>query len=398
MSRRPNPTWNKPLQTIDQGRVSLGSFMRPVIPRTGASEASGFTGGWYSTSGYASERSIAYNSATSLGLIDRGAKLEAVGAWGNNFPAWAGAYSNPYFLEFWYDGTDIAIQMFPANPSTMDFRVYVDGWPMHDWQHRTYAAGMDTVYKMNFATAKPRLYRIYLGSTANFNSLKMPGTNYVYHNRDTRFRVIWIGDSYTQGGLAGASGELAVGASGIVMNVAHMTGWDIYCAGISSTGYVKDVGGAGLYFGSSGRLAQIANLPAADLIVIAGSGNDPNNGVSDASMTAAAKTMWDALASSRPTTPIVISGVQVANTIAGGASASTALKAEAAKHPQVRGYIDWNMAAPDGPWIGGTGKSGSQNGSGNADYVLQPDGVHPTRMGAEYIARRTVAELRRIKI
>jgi lysophospholipase L1-like esterase len=377
---------------LDAKKTPLSSKILPLRPRTPTPEVPTVT--WATSTGYSGEKSIAWNAAASLGLIDRGAKLVQSGAWGINQPAHAGGFMNAFMLEFWHKGQDVAVVATPpAAGQILEYRLYVDGHMVIDHTQKTYVAG-ESYAKIAFASSKERLIQMVIGN-AWYLGLRLPSTGYAYANPVNRFKCAIIGDSLTQGLTAGATGEL-VAASAVPMQIAQLTGWDVYSCGIGATGYVKDIGAGGYYFGSPDRLAQLATLPALDLIIIAGSANDPINSFTDAQVNTATTALLNALAVARPGTPIVVSGVQTVNAIAGTVAAfSASMKANALAHPAVKGYIDWTLPAF---WQAGSGNSSAPNGTGNADIFIGPDNIHPTKAGAEYIARRTVAELARIGI
>lgn len=392
---------NKPVSTAQAAadaavqaianRMPLGAYMHPVASTERLPAPEACTQTWAASTGYTGEKTIAWNNAASLGLIDRGATLTASGAWGINTTQTT--FVNPYVLEFWVWGTDVAINMaLLASAPNGDYRIIVDGWDVSGWQTFSYPVS-NTFLKLNWATGKTRLVRVEIAGAIIYAGLRLPSTGFAYANTNNRFKCAIIGDSYTQGGLAGESGVSVVSAAGIAMQISYWTGWDVYACGISATGYAKT---SPPPFGDSARLASLATLPALDLIIVAGGANDVTNGYTNTQITTAAAALYSALATARPSTPIVVSGIQAYN---GDAStvqaASDALKATALANPQVRGYIDWTKPTN---WLAGTGNSSSQNGTGNADIFTSPDNVHPTRAGAEYVARRTVAELRKIQV
>lgn len=201
-----------------------------------------------------------------------------------------------------------------------------------------------------------------------------------------------IGDSY----VVGQTTDMAVGATldGLATGVSRYSGWDVYSMGQGGTGYLKTQAFVNVY-GHSSRMNALALLPTLDAIYIGGVANDILGGFTPAATATAAIAMWDAVAAARPGTPIIVAGPQPFNATAAGLVAmNTAIKAAALAHPAVRGYIDWTVPTN---WITGTGNNAAKNGTGNADLFLCSDGVHPSLDGYDYLVRRTVAEIAKIK-
>jgi lysophospholipase L1-like esterase len=179
-----------------------------------------------------------------------------------------------------------------------------------------------------------------------------------------------------------------------------MTGWEVMNMGQGSTGYTNNGGNVGGkdYYGASSRMSALAALPALDLIMVYGSGNDSSQ--TQSALQTAANTLWNAIKAARPATPIVVAGMQPGS-ISGFNDAlmdasNGYLKAAAKANPNVAGFID--MRDSTDPWMVGTGNTSAPNDTGNADFFISPDTVHPTRIGYYNMAYKMVDALCKIKV
>lgn len=383
---------------VKANRQSLGSFMQPMRPRTPVAEVP--TLAWGPAPSYTSPRQILANAAASLGLIDRGVShWWSSGGFHYNYSA-AGTdesgflnFLNPYAVEFFVNGTEFAISIAPNAGAQSQYRIWVDGWDVTGLV-TTSQSSANAYLAFTFATDKIRHIRMEVAGTFPFHSIYAPGTNYAVPADQNRFKMVMMGDSYT----AGITNSVAAGlaANALPLGIARLTGWDVYSHGQSGTGYIGTPGAPATPYASSDRMAALALVPSSlNLIYIGGSGNDRSFTAS--ALATAATAAWDTIAAARPGVPIVVAGPQPINqTYNGGVAAhNTALKNAALAHPAVRGYIDW--VTPD-LWWTGTGNSTARNGTGNSDQFIGSDGIHPSNVGYDYIARRTVSELAKIRI
>lgn len=141
-------------------------------------------------------------------------------------------------------------------------------------------------------------------------------------------------------------------------------------------------------FDLHGAVAACFTLPALDLFIAFGSGND--SGTATGTVLTAANTFWNAGKTARPETPIVVVGVQSGTptgfdpTLMDTLNTALVAAAEAEANPNVAGVVDMRTD----PWWTGTGNEGSPANDGNANFFMSADEVHPSLAGYEKLAVR----------
>lgn len=398
---------NTDFDTSWQGSQSLGDFMSPASPNLyPPSDITSITLDNTSPA-YSGQQSFTYNHA-SRALRYRYSPLNFTDVGGNGVNAINGAGTgassgwSSFEVEFWVNGDRFALWSVQGGVQS-DFRVYVDDMPLtNDWVLNT-TTGYDTqYYKVQFATSRMRRVRIMMSGFMTFTAILVPGTSDIWA-APRRFRMAITGDSYVQGGHNGGTEGYVMGA-GLCNQIALLTGWEVFNMGQGSTGYTNNGGNAGGkdVYGATSRLTAMGALPPLDLIMVYGSGNDSS--ASEATLTAAANAMWNALPTYQPTAKIIVAGMEPGSptgfTPSLLDSANTYLKNAALANPNVSGFIDMRptTSVPGDKWVEGTGNAGTPNDTGSQDFFIGPDAVHPTRAGYKNMADRIVAEMRKIRI
>ncbi|RAY11349.1 SGNH/GDSL hydrolase family protein [Actinomadura craniellae] len=187
--------------------------------------------------------------------------------------------------------------------------------------------------------------------------------------------VFVLGDSYTAG-LSDVPPEQTYAA-----DTARTLGWQVVIAGWRGTGYLAR-GQIDKNFAAMFR-DQLAWRPAPDMIVISGGHNDWTK--DPALVSAAARRLLAAVKAHWPRTHVVLLGP-----LWGG---DPPLRAHAL-HDGLR-EVATSLGVPfidplRERWITGSVRLGT----GNAARYTLPDGIHPTRAGNRYLARRLGADLR----
>lgn len=422
-------------------------------------------------------------------------------------------------IEFEYDGQ--AFEFLANSAGALRFRVHWDnldglGWQaeqLSTWQSRNPAgssSGGEAPHKIDFGSRAVRRIRVewaggYVGG------IRIAATEAAWSPSYPKGpRVVWMGDSITEGTVSGGS---YVGSAGHLANwtlaAARILGWhDMFAAGVGSTGYVSNgttgnavfritinptptagswkltckvpgsnvaqdtatlaynatagqvqtaleaiygvgnVTATGSFPGNidytlTGTLAgKEAELPIftvvstltgsagfgvfpqgtggtrtrfsprvahdviaqnPDIVVWAGGINDRDftnasiypagSGTAAAVFRAEVDACLGAVAAALPKCRQIVLGPWSPSSSQASSSSSSqntmavrsALQAAAAAYGAI--YIDNNVE----PWITGTGKVGSTNGSGNADIYTGSDGTHPSDAGHEYMGRRFAA-------
>ena len=201
--------------------------------------------------------------------------------------------------------------------------------------------------------------------------------------------VAVTGDSYTEG-------------QGLTSNINPYGGWssvfgdllgwrDIRQVAVGSTGYLQNGGTR------STVRQQIPNWGfVPDAIVVAAGTNDQGN-FTDNAIAAEAILAWRAMRAAAPYAPIFVVGPWAKQTGPSAAYKATETALNAA-------FLSWGdsnsywipMCTDPSPWQTGTGNVGATNGTGNGDFYLASDGVHPIDAGHGYIGRRFATAARSI--
>ena len=218
------------------------------------------------------------------------------------------------------------------------------------------------------------------------------------------FNMSFVGTSYFDG-----SGNHPVTASlGIASQIARLLGCQTYWIDRlgSGTGYVN-VGSTAVFNGAT-RLAALAAAPTPDLMIISGGGiNDyttfsnpgPTTAGALAIEQAACLTYYQSVRALFPNAIICVIGSESGAT---GPSASVfnmelAVSQAVAQlaDPYVF-YIPQSYAIAEQSWVSGTGNSVTTNGSGNSDFFISADNIHPVQLGVNYLAQRSAAAIAKV--
>lgn len=422
-----NATWDSPIPSVgtsapsspsdgdlwwdtddstDYGLLSNGTELRSFMQTSGKviyppSDITGYT---YTTTAptYSGAKSVLFNDANAA------LHFRYSGTWynfsGNGMNQINGATAgssaawSSYEVEFYVNGADVTFWSVNAGVQS-DYRIFVDDMPLTiDWQLNDVTAYNTTYSKIVFATSRMRKIRIFGSGLATFTGIIIPGASDIWA-APPRFRMAIIGDSYVQGNHDGGT-EGFVSSATLCNQIAILTGWEVMNLGQGSTGYINNGGNTGGkdYYGASSRMTALAALPTLDLIMVYGSANDSSQ--TSGAVTTAVNSLWNAIKAARPTTPIVVAGIQPGSpagfTVSLLDSTNTTIKAAAAANPNVAGFID--MRASGDNWVTGTGNAGTPVYDGNSDFFIGPDTVHPTRTGYSNMAWRMVQALGKIKV
>lgn len=328
-----------------------------------------------------------------IGHASRAGKYRFVGTLGtpfagdtnyliNNNANQMGVTANPVEVEFYSNATQI--KTFALGSGKEDCWAIVDDMRITEGFLHANVADGNYMWTLTQSSAVMRKWRLSIPGGLFFAIGHNAGATMVESAPGAKIAV--IGDSYVQGMVstanavsAGVAGVIAAGAP--IGEFTQYTGLDVYRCALGGTGYVAQgsFGTAGPY-GSSSRMTALATLPDMDAIIVTGSANDAG-AASDATIVAAAESLWAAIKTARPDTPLIVMGIQHFNeptaSTAGYNSLNTALRAAALSNANVDMFIDERTHK----WITGTGKDGSPAGDGNADVMISTDGIHLTHTG-----------------
>lgn len=287
------------------------------------------------------------------------------------FKAGAGRYGSFLAFEFVTDAPQLEV-LVKGNGRNSRMRFVVDGalantvpveYPADDQPHLT---------KLDFGSRKTRHIRV-LASAPLFGGVRIgPGDTLSRPAADPGLRVMFIGDSYTQG----PAREPAETSYAPI--AAQLLGWrDAWVSGVGGTGYVNAPDKT-LTFRQ--RFATDIKPFAPDVLVIAGGGND--RPYTDGQVYAAAKEFFDLVEHELPDTVVFVLGPWNPRSLVrpGLNDAIRRAAANRANFVWVRNYED--------NWITGTGSVNAPAKNGNSDWVIGHDRLHPTPAGIDYLAGR----------
>ncbi|MGW4505706.1 SGNH/GDSL hydrolase family protein [Streptomyces sp. NPDC004436] len=278
------------------------------------------------------------------------------------------------------------------------YRISVNGRPMTDLMQSLGGTTLGSTHLMtvNLGAAQPRLIQIDF-SVAPFGGIFLPPGATMWKPPSPRDRIMMFGDS-----IPGGSNMNTGGGSGTWFpRAARALGYaDAWNESLGSTGYIT--AGSTATLGTRAPIDVIPNSP--DVLIISAGYND--NGGSQASIQAAAASLYSAIKTGLPSCRIYVIGCWSPTGSPGSSitNTDTTLRNEAAAAglpfvSPITGAV-YNSAgtlvATHGPWITGTGRVGATTGSGNADVYIGTDAVHPTDAGHRYLADRVVAAIQEL--
>lgn len=347
---------NRPALTADQPTLAFQTGVNPI------SGSVLVGGGWA--------------AASSLVRFLGGVPAEGDATFGARF---FNKLSNNYGVEFDFTGTEIAWLSRLYQPDSRVW-IFVDGQPVTEIAISadpiSSGVGSSVSVRLRFGSSRRRRITAYFQGSECRGFYKLAAdtmTPATYAVAKKKMAV--LGDSWSGGALGMNQLEAWPLMAGAIMGV------ELANCGLGGTGYVA----GSLPYGAASRINPIVEW-APDYLVIYGSINDGPTGLS-----AAARALYDNLATASTGTKIIVVGVQQRGNVVTPLHVSNneVLRAAAAASPNVKGFIDQ---------IGqkvftGTGLVGTLKGDGNADYLLGNDGVHPTRIGHRYIATWLASQL-----
>lgn len=290
-----------------------------------------------------------------------------------------------------FEGTWAMITLYKAAGIVQDVKFWIDDQEVSDWVEGTRAAGVQQTntpviritgdninHFFNFNMTKHGVYKlrctgIIVSGTSALLSGSQNQTKYFKPKKARNFAV--ISDSWYDS-IAGNS-SLNAGTE-----LAAIMGWNQFNLAVGGSGFLNPAGGATpQQYGSDAVFAQLAKVPALDLLLLNGSVNDM--GYTEAATIAAMKAFFARWRTVRPDVPIVWQGLEPQSyfenlyTAAAIVARENALATVALADPNVIGVIRPALEN----WLTGTGSTAAPNGTGNQDFVCGADGIHLSPFG-----------------
>ena len=337
-------------------------------------------------------------------------------------------------MEFFYDGTELEIKYTLTDDNGKSGLITVDGVPAHDGvlTNDSLVVNGDGYLHLKWATARRRRVWIMMRGAA-VRELKTTSIGNPVQPAPASLNTGVVIDSYGTGTLYSGNYDSLVYMVSRNLNTSVLTSYG------PGSGYTSP-GAFQQRFDADARRNYFKAAAPLDLLMFWGSVNDSSD-QSDTVLTQAYRDTWTAYASDHQGTPIVVFGVQptaATTTVSAGIyKLNKLMYQEAAKHPNVVGFVDmlgvantaaqpvaWSSAStygrgdlvsfkgsyykcviPDGAsvtgasqgpsagvhwrrvtWsLSGTGNAGAVANNGTRDVFLSADNVHPTVRGHEVL-------------
>ena len=337
-------------------------------------------------------------------------------------------------MEFFYDGTELQIKYTLTDDNGKSGLITVDGVPAHDGvlTNDSLVVNGDGYLHLKWATARRRRVWIMMRGAAVLE-LKTTSISDPIQPAPASLNTGVVIDSYGTGTLYSGNYDSLVYMVSRTLNTSVLTSYG------PGSGYTAP-GAFQQRFDDDARRNYFKVAAPLDLLMFWGSVNDSSD-QSDTVLTQAYRDTWTAYANDHQGTPIVVFGVQptsATTTVSAGIyKLNKLMYQEAAKHPNVVGFVDmlgvantttqpvaWSSAStygrgdlvsfegsyykcviPDGAsvtgasqgpsagvhwrrvtWsLSGTGNAGAVAMNGTRDVFLSADNVHPTVRGHEVL-------------
>lgn len=312
-----------------------------------------------------------------------------------------GTNVNPpvFMIEFETDADKLELGMQCATTNFLRYRLWIDDKPVAWAPVQPASSAGAAFYRLlvdwTTASVNPgrRRRRVRLqADQARFTGVWAHPTVTLWRSaRPVGPTIAALGDSFGEG--TGAAWGWDAWPEWLALEL----GWNIVRMAVGATGYVAAPAGKMNY---ADRVA--ADLPSetygVDGVLLSGGWNDLGAYV-ESTFTAKVDQLYANLAAARPGLPVIAMGPfsPVAMSTSGvQVQARDVLRARAAANGAVT-FIDPIVypAAFDpisGPqWTTGNVSGTRPNGSGNADYLVSSDNIHPTAEGHVYLGARTAA-------
>jgi len=284
-----------------------------------------------------------------------------------------------YAVEFDYCGSECALAYRSMNGSP-GFWVWINGLTATSGAVDITGQSAGSYYRLviNFGSTAWRRIRIYT-SYADFGGVEIGPTDTVIPVPRAYTKIAFYGDSYLEG-----TTQQTDQIQTIAMMEGALTGAETFRCGQGGTGYTT--AGANSSLGTAAftdptRLSCLAATNA-DVVHVLGSFNDGS--ATTAAFTAAAKATLATIMTTMANAKLYVWGVQtIGNTVLSQNVLNNTAVASVCASLGLP-FIDMI----NGGWITGTGTTAAPTGSGNADILVGADGVHPSALGFEHLARR----------
>lgn len=287
-------------------------------------------------------------------------------------------FSSFLSIEFTTDAAQLEV-LVKGNGEPSRMRFVVDGalaneqpvvYPKDELPHLT---------KIDFGGSKKMRHIRILAQAPLFGGVRVgPADKLMPPPDDPGFRVMFVGDSYTQG----PAREKA--ETSFAPIAAQLLGWrDAWISGVGGTGYLHTVNQTQTF---RQRFTGDIKPFRPDVLVIAGGGND--RPYTDEQVHAEARAFFDLVQKELPDTIVFVLGPWNPRSIA-RPGLNAAIRRAAANRPNfywVRNYED--------NWFTGTGSVPAPTGDGNSDWVVGNDRLHPSPAGINYLAERFAEAIR----
>ncbi len=305
-------------------------------------------------------------------------------------------------VEFQVDTATKVQARLTAN-TTFFYRVLVDGRYISKTPN-AYTASGENILTIDLSALPqgPHIVKIEVDTNQQFISISVPSTASISRPTVSQDRVIAFctGDSYSEG-----QGSSFKQMGAWVKSLGRRMGWtDVRQVALGGTGYVQ--AGGRVVLAEQMVTWPVVNddiaMSQVDVVTIASGYNDPDPGTNPAAAAHIAAYNAAVLTYQRTRAMCPNARIYVFGPWNGtrGTNASQSTNVENVVKAAFSAWGDRNAvfvpvttASPQS-WLTGTGRVGTTNSSGNTDFLISPDAVHPSDMGHDYIARMAETAIR----
>lgn len=304
-------------------------------------------------------------------------------------------------VEFMHDGAEF--EFLVKALASERYRVIVNGEPATATA-QTLGGTTGSLYLVHVAFGSRDIRHIEIdGAIMYFGGVRI-GPNDALWTPDVAVgpRVIFFGDSYTEGTGAGMP------SMGLAQTTGTLLGWrDLWISGVGGTGYLNDAGVVGkTTFRDRVEADVIAYDPA--IVIVAGGLNDHSAGSTGAEVGAEAGRLFTEIIESVPGVTLIATGPW---NNSGNAPTNRFVEIRDAIHAALvesggHLFVD-NIGGPepmesnlnlyvDQGWITGTGNRTTPTGSGNADLYIGNGGAdvgHPSQAGHDFLGQKLASDI-----
>lgn len=195
-------------------------------------------------------------------------------------------------------------------------------------------------------------------------------------------RAVIVGDSFVEG--TGAAARF----TGFAPTLGRLVGWgDVWASGSGGTGYLTSGPGTGTYTGRVAyrdRIAADCLAFSPQVVMVTGGRNDSR--LPQREVQAEALALFSRIRADLASAQLIVTSVFPASAVEAQSRELRAVSDAISTSAEAAGAVFLDVMGPNA-YITGDGRDQAPTGRGNSDVLTSADGVHPTQLGHEVLAR-----------